>query len=119
MQKVFLAGLSISFFSLPGYTLLPEASLLGAGKGDPSGDPPPGLVPPFALSIQPLSVSLTLYPTHFWLASWQGTFQESEHLQILLFMHAPPSLLCHPVLTVQAGFTHSLVDAARLGHTFA
>lgn len=26
---------------------------------------------------------------------------------------------CHPILTVQAGLTHSLVGSARLGHTLA
>lgn len=100
---------------------------LGAGKGDPSGDPPLGpLLPPHApLSIQPL-------PALHYIPLTSGDHAEvgrgptrRQNTSKFCSAHAkppppPPRPVCHRNrLTVQAGFTHGLVGSAGLGHAFA
>lgn len=119
MQKVFLAGLSSSFFFLPGHTLL-LASLLRGWEGDPSGDPPSGPPPPPAHSVYSAPLCL-LY--HLLLTSGDHTEvgrgpAGRQNTGKCCPAHATPNSFCQLVLTVQAGFTHGLVGSTRLGHAF-
>lgn len=103
MQQLFLAGLSISFSSVPGHTLLP-ASLLGSWEGTPPWRSPHQA----SLLPQYITQSRLLLSGIGW---WEGTPPGGRALQAPLSSSPAP-----PILTVQAGLTHGLVGPAGLGH---
>lgn len=86
------------------------------------GDPPPG-PPPLPTHSPIYSASLCLL-YHILLTSGDHTEvgrgpARRRNTYKVCSVRSTPSPICHPILTIQAGFTHSLVGSTRLGHTFA
>lgn len=137
---IFLAGLSISYSSLPGHTLLPGLCLLRSWEWAPLGDPLWGSPPPSAHFPSPFSAS-RIWEKHLlhWVRPTSGDLTvvgrgpfplirlywacSSQRPSLSPLSSSPPFFsppaTHHPLLTVQAGLTHGLVGSTRLGHTFA
>lgn len=93
-QKVFLAGLSISFFSLPSYILLPASLLGGLRRGTSLGIPyqvhSSFCTPPYLYSAFPLLLHYIPLTSGDHAEVGRGPARKQKHFQVL-FCACQPS----------------------------